>query len=423
MSHRILMRVSPRTGFSDRLKQRIERNLIRACASDEGMASVAANAVPRAAPWLFRKFVLVLKAPRCDGDRVVERGVLLLKNTERLDFFRRCMSMASVLKDYTLVLEPSWSGYANPKLLAFDSYRDRPVVVMSPCRADYEFLERLNSRLRPISIGASDWVDPRVFRPLASPDKRFDAVVIARWNWVKRHHLLLRALRRIADPSYRVALVSLNVKGDQDRSAILSLIDRYDLARQVTVFEDLVPARVNEILNQAKVNVLLSRQEGSNRSLFEGFFAGVPGLAFANHIGIPLDHFTTQTGRLIAQDELPDALLYFREHWAKFDPRPWAMANIAPEVTTARLNLFLRQLARESAEPWTQDIVAKCNRPGLYYYPDAPDEPDRPDNKPDGHGFATVDDLVSRYATISARSSKANSSRTRRSSRSGAVPD
>ena len=104
--------------------------------------------------------------------------------------------------------------------------------------------------------------------------------------------------------------------------------------------------------------MLLSRQEGSNRSLFEGFFAGVPGLAFANVIGVPLDHFTPQTGRLIDEHELIGALLFFRKHWEHFDPRPWAMANIAPEITTARFNAFLKeQIARSAWEPWTRDIV------------------------------------------------------------------
>ena len=390
-SHRALMRVSPHTGFPGLLNQTIERALIRTIASDGIVDSVEYHSIgAQGASSLSRKWVIVLKGPRWEGDRVAEMGVLLLANTEWMDIFHRYVSMASLLKHYRLILEPSWSGYANPKLLAFCAFRNHPVVVMSPCRADYEFLERLHSNLRPTSIGASDWVDPRVFRPLDQQLKRFDAVMIARWTRLKGHHLLCRALRRIADPAYRVALVAKKVEGD-DRSAILSMIDEYGLTGQITIFEDLEPPAVNEVLNQAKVNLLLSRQEGSNRSLFEGFFAGVPGLAFANHIGIPIDHFTSQTGRLITQHELADALLYFRDHWVEFDPRPWALANIAPEVTTARLNRVLRQLAMENSEPWTQDIACKCNRPGLHYYPD----------ESAGQGFATIEDLVAHYAAIS----------------------
>lgn len=388
-SHRVLMYSAQGARVSHQLNRLVERALIRACAGNAVVEPIATRFTDLRpiVPSLLRQTGIVLKAPRFENARVVERGVLVLKNTERLDALRRRVVMASMLADYTVILEPSWSGYADPRLLSFCAFRDHPIVMMSPCSADHRFLEHLNSNLRPISIGASDWVDPRLFHPLKGCDKRFDAVMIARWTRVKRHHLLFRALARIGDPSYRVALVASNLDGDTDRGTILSMLDRHRIAGQVTVLEDLEPAGVNEILNQSKVNLLLSRQEGSNRSLFEGFFAGVAGLAFANNIGIPIAHFTAQTGRLIAEDELPDTLLYFREHWKQFDPRPWAMANIRPEVTTARLNQVLKELARERGEPWTRDIVCKTNRPEMHYYPD---ENDR-------HGFATIEDLLARY--------------------------
>ena len=388
-AHEVLMYAAPGAPISTRLNRTVERALIRACACG-GLVEAAvfgSSELPRALPSPWRLAGIVLKAPRYECDRVVERGVLVLKNTERMDAFRRCVAMDSLLAEYTLVLEPSWSGYANPKILWFSAFRDHPILVMSPCAADYRFLERLGSNLVPIPIGASDWVDPRIFRPLDGHEKRFDAVMVARWTRVKRHHLLFRALARMADPSYRVAIVAANLPEDTDRDAILALIDHIRLGGQVSVFEDLNAAGVNEILNQSKVNLLLSRQEGSNRSLFEGFFAGVPGCAFANVIGVPIDHFTPQTGRLIGEHELIGALRFFRKHWAQFDPRPWAMANITPEVTTERLNATLQQLARERGEPWTRDIVIKCNRPEMHYYPD----------EDAGRGFASIEDLLARY--------------------------
>jgi len=292
--------------------------------------------------------------------------------------------MPALLRRYTLVLEPSWSGYANPELLSFCLFRDHPIVVMSPCREDFHFLERLDSNLVPIAVGASDWVDPRVFRPLAGCEKRYDAVLVSRWALFKRHHLLIRALRRMRDPSFRVVLVAGNIRGETAGPVIKSMIGAHGLTGQIDVFEDLRPPGVNEIFNQAKVNLLLSRQEGSNRSLFEGFFAGVPGVAFADNIGIPKDHFTPKTGRLIDESELADTLLYFRRHWSDFDPRPWALANIAPEVSAAKLYELLKRLAERRGEPWTRDIVAKCNSSEAVYYPD----------ERAGEGFATMDDLL-----------------------------
>jgi glycosyltransferase involved in cell wall biosynthesis len=388
-AHRLLLVTRPGSPFPVCLNTIVERSLRKACkagglADSFAAAPIVARGSDRAR---LATAGLVLKAVRCDGDRVVEKGVLLLKNIERFDLFRRCVDMAALLQRYALVLEPSWSAYAHPLVLAFCAHREHPVLVMAPWLDDYRFLERLDSSLRPIPIGGSDWVDPRVFRPLAGREKRYDAVMIARWTVRKRHHLLFRALRRIGDPSFRVALVASTSITGPDRDAILATVDAQGLAGRITVFEDLPHAEVNEILNQSKVNLVLSRQEGSNRSLFEGFFAGVPGLAFANHLGIPKAHFNAQTGRLIAEHELADALLHFREHASEYDPRPWALATIAPEVTTAKLNAALKALAEARREPWTCDIVAKCNSSDPRYYPDASV----------GQGFPAIGELLAQF--------------------------
>jgi glycosyltransferase involved in cell wall biosynthesis len=170
------------------------------------------------------------------------------------------------------------------------------------------------------------------------------------------------------DRSFQVALVAHHFRSNPKEIELL--IDAYGIRDNVSLFKDLTPEEVNEILNQSKVNLVLSLQEGSNRSLFEGFFAGVPGLVLKNNIGIKKDYFTSQTGRLIQEKELGRELLFFREHWVEFDPRPWAQANIAPEIATAKLNSLLKTLAHQRGEDWSKDLVAKCNCPGLRYYPD-----------------------------------------------------
>lgn len=311
---------------------------------------------------------IVLKAPRFVGDRVVEKGALLLKFNRPFHTFRHCVDVVSVLQHYVLILEPGWSGYANFNILYFTRFTDHPIIVMSPEKRDYQFLERLGTNLIPVSFGPGDWVNPSIFRPLEGQEKLYDAVMVARWALFKRHHVLFRALRDLRDPSFQVALVGLPPPGDQKEVDLL--IDAYGVGDNVSLFGWLSQEEVNKILNQSKVNILLSLQEGGNRCLFEGFFAGVPGLALKNNVGIPKDYFTPQTGKLISEIDLGRELLYFREHWHEFDPRTWAEANIAPQVTTSKLNCLLKDLAVRRGEEWTQDIAAKCNCPNLKYYPD-----------------------------------------------------
>ena len=167
-------------------------------------------------------------------------------------------------------------------------------------------------------------------------------------------------------------------------------MDVYGVRENFDIFENLKAEEVNEIMNQSKVNLLLSLQEGGNRALFEGFFAGVPGLALENNIGIPKDYFTPQTGKLIKEKDLKSELLYFREHWDEFNPRAWAEANITPGITTAKLNELLKRLAYQRGEEWTQDLVAKCNCPNLTYYP----------NGSVGREMPSYEDILGQYSFL-----------------------
>lgn len=384
-AHLVLGRVWGRRRAFPWLNHRIERTLAELCQRPgliESLTKQSASGLE-----LARGSGIVLKAPRLQAGHVVEKGVLLLKYSHRIKAFHECVDMEALLRHYFLVLEPSWTGYASLDFLAFTRYRDHSIVMLTPFRGDRELLEALGSNLIPIELGPGDWVNPRVFRPLEGEPKRYSAVMVARWSCYKRHDLLLRALVRISDPAFRVALVAVNRAQDTDRKAVLGAIAASGLSQQIDIFEDVAPEEVNRVLNQSKVNVLLSRQEGGNRALFEGFFAGVPGLAFRNHIGIRTAHFQSQTGRLIDRSALAAELLYFQDHWSEFDPRPWALMHIAPEISTRQLNEFLRQRSRERGEPWTRDIAMKCNRPGLMYYP----------NDEAGHDLPSMEALLHQF--------------------------
>jgi len=339
-AHRILLGAWGPGRATRWLNWRIEESLARVC-RQKPLAPPRLRAPTIHHLEAARHAGIVLKAPTLAEGGIVEKGVLMLKYTDRIGIFHECVNMEALLRHYQLVLEPSWTGYSNPDLLAYTRYRNDDIVVLSPFQGDHDFLEHLRSNLLPIELGAGDWVDPLVFRSLPGETKRFDMVMIARWHSSKRHDLLLRAIREIADPGFRVALVALR-KERSEREEILMAVASSGLRKQIEILEDLAPGDVNLVLNQSKVNVLLSRQEGANRGLFEGFFAGVPGLAFRNHVGIRMEHFLPETGRLIRPSALAAELIYFREHWHEFNPRPWALSHIAPEISSCRLNEFLR---------------------------------------------------------------------------------
>jgi len=312
---------------------------------------------------------IVLKKPIVADGQVIEKGALLLSFTERFRTFRYCVDVAAFLKHYVLILEPSWSGRTDPDILFFARYYDHPVIVMTTEGRDYYFLKNLGTNLIPVNMDVCDYVNPLLFRPIIDKEKFYNVIMVARYAVYKRHHALFRVLRKLNDPSLRVALAGINTP-DQLKE-IQTLIKYYQVDRNLTLFEKLSSEDLNLLLNRSKVNLVLSLQEGGNRALFEGFFAGVPGIVLINNIGISKHHFNSQTGLLIDEKDLGDIILYFRKHWSKYNPRSWAMKNISPDKTIQKLNRMLKKLAHQRGEKWTRDAVTICNEyKGPAYYPD-----------------------------------------------------
>lgn len=308
----------------------------------------------------FPKRVIVLKEPSPG-----ERGVIVIS----FDVFGQLSinyRIDSILKDYFIVLEPSWSSYCTPEILQFINYLDTRVVVQAAEKLDYDFMNRLNANFIPVDIGASNWVDDRLFVDLKLP-KEFDCIMVSHWGDLKRHYHLFEALNQIRDRSLRVCLIGESRMG-RTRADLLDLADYYGVRSQLSIFENIPSAEVNRLVNQSKVNILLSRKEGANRGIFEGFFANVPGIVLRSNRGVNKNYINEFTGKLIEENELASALVWFRDNYATLEPRKWALENISCHVSTKKIEECLKQAAASVGEPWTKSIVPKVNCPEFDYY-------------------------------------------------------
>lgn len=294
-----------------------------------------------------------------------EKGALIVKFTAIFAMLRTHYDLAGLLRDYYFILEPSYSGYCTPEILGFLDYRDSAVIVQAAEKMDYEFLQRLDSNLIPIEMGSSNWVDDRVFCDLKLR-KEYDCIMVALWGDIKRHYLLFDAVRKIGDPGFRVCLVGR--PWGRRLHEMEELAEFYGVRKNIDFFEKLKPHEVNVMLNKAKVNLLLTLKEGANKSIFEGFFANVPGLVLKENIGVNKSYFNQQTGRVVPQKDLTRTLLWFRNNYVRFQPRKWALENISPKISTARIEKKLKSIADEQGEPWTRSLVVKVNRPECEYY-------------------------------------------------------
>ena len=334
---RLLMK-SDRLGpslASRRLVKRFKGELIEFCVTEVGKLDSDYG-------WLEKRS-LVLKDPVFDENkRIKEKGVLLIKFTTTFPNAFSLMDLEKLEKSFIVVLEPSWSGYCLPEILAWCSLKNT-VIVQASERRDRELISMLDSNLVPVEFGSGDWVDQEVFYPLENVIKDIDVVYVANFNSIKRQYVFLRVLKRLSDNGIRLNAALVCGAWGECKNEILDLKNSLGLDGLVHFYEELSQDELNRLLNRSKVNILLSLKEGSNRSLFEGFFSNTPGIVLSNNIGVNKSYFNNMTGMCVSEQDLPKALLHFKEFWRNYEPRKWAMENICPEKTVKKLEKVIAE--------------------------------------------------------------------------------
>lgn len=324
---------------------------------------------PRADPDPERQGdVIVLKAPRRDPTgRVVERGVLLVMYHEAIEAFAACFDLPALADAWQLVLETSTWGTREWRLLPYLG-ADLDVVVMAPREDDFDFLAACGSNLTPLRVGSADWVDPAVFaeKPATEPFL-FDVIMVASWDPLKRHAVLLDALAATRASGRPLRALLVGVPGAWTRADVERLVARRGLAGDVTILERVPHAEVARLTARSRCAVLLSRQEGSSRILGESLFCGTPVVVTLDQVGIDHAHVRGDTGVFADDAALSSALLDVIDRRDEFRPARYAREALGCAVATAKVNDACRALAARRGAPWTQDVVAKKNAPNLRY--------------------------------------------------------
>lgn len=307
-----------------------------------------------------------LQAGAAGTAAIVEKGILVITFTKVSSYYYRNTNIDLLARYFHIVLEPSWSGYMDADILFWTTKTREPVFVQSSEIRDRVALECLCSNLVPISIGASDWVDHRNFTPLER-EKKYDSIYVANTSPVKRIHVYLKAIRKIVreyDPNYQGVLVCAAWGGKA--TEIQGLIDHYGVGGNCKLQLSLTQAELSELLSACKVNVLMSLKEGSNRSLFESMFCNLPVIALADNIGVNKSYINEYTGALIYEDRLSEVLLHMAAHWRQYQPRRWALKNISPEATTAKLLEIIAARTGEVPVEGSRTFI-KINNPEVSY--------------------------------------------------------
>jgi len=306
----------------------------------------------------FGNRVAVLKPPSANG----EKGVLFIMFTELLRALCGEMNMRKLLSDYTLVIEPSWSGYCQEDFLRLTQFNE-DIFVLSAQEDDFSFLQRLHLNLIPVELGPCDWVDPGVAEPYLGNPKEFDIVMNSNWGQWKRHHVLFRMLKH-AKNRYTAALIG-GSWGGRNGTDIEELAIHYGVRDQLSIFDCIDYREVMDITCRGRVSALLSLKEGSNRAMAESMFCNVPVVVLANHVGGITKNIVPETGLFARESELEFAITKLMR--AGLNPREWALEHISCFKSAERLNTVLRDRALSKGLPWTQDLAIRSNRPDTEY--------------------------------------------------------
>lgn len=311
----------------------------------------------------FSKRLIILAPP--EGGK---KGVLLVKFTIYFFYLPHIFDLERLLKDYVLVLEPSFCGYFNPAILCLMG-QPTPIIIQASEKVDYHFIESLNSNLVPIDIGANYWVDNRIFYPMKNIEKKYDIIMVALWADFKRHYHLFEAISQCKNKDkIKVCLVGMPYPYFVDY--IKNIARFYNVDNCIEYSENVSQEQINLLLNKSKVCLLLSKKEGFNKSIIEAMFANTPifllkGFNYGQHY----PYINQQTGGYIVSSKLRefieniDSMLQSRI----FSPNEWVSKHMTIEQTTAELSALLNKIENERNMKINKNLQLKINNPDCDY--------------------------------------------------------
>lgn len=316
---------------------------------------------------VFGRRVLILKMPTIVDKKVIEKGAMLFKFSETFIPTYHTLNVNLFAKYFRIILEPSSSGYSTEEILVWTTLNTEKVVILSPYDGDFEFLSELKTNLVPLKLGAADWVNPEIFYKLDDVPKKYDAIYVANFNPVKRVERYIRAVVNITrqKSNYHAALVCAGL-GSTERE-IMAIINWARTKSNISFFNTMAQSELNKLLNQSKVNMLLSLREGANKGLSEGLFSGTPALLLSENIGVNRASINDLTGKIVPDAELEDTLIWFSDHYDEFKPHDWANEYLSPTASTKSLAESLAEIDAADGLSWSRDLYPKVNQPELAY--------------------------------------------------------
>jgi glycosyltransferase involved in cell wall biosynthesis len=220
---------------------------------------------------------------------------------------------------------------------------------------DRAFLEQEDS-VEVVPLAHGDFLEDHVFHGDGLP-KEYDIVFNATFDDMprKRHERMLELLQHPLLEDFSALFLG---RGSETQVATLEeQVRQLGLAERVRVLVNVRRSEVPDYLARCRMGVHLSLYENACRSVYEFFRADLPCVISSSMAGMNPAVFGDQTGKAVADANLPQAIAFVFQHLDRFAPRRWFVEHSGSENSSRRLNEALRMLFARWGYGWHEDIA------------------------------------------------------------------
>jgi len=284
----------------------------------------------------------VLKDPFIKG-RKIQKGAVILACPDKVQ------EQIPDLKDYFYIIERrGWNGMTDAN--------SADIKLVEDITKWEETKEQLPNALL-LDAAGGDFVNTDTFYPL-NLEKKYTGIQIARWCQLKRHDLFVRAGAKL--PQHHFLKFGNFYRGGtfeeiELRKEIINL-SKFLNANINFPYCDLMnnegfanAEEVNLLINQSRIGILTSLNEGNNRFKTECMSADIPVLIPEDiEGGAAKKHINSLTGALFepSPEGLAKAIETTLRNYTTFHPRSYILENTGIKRSTQKLVDALNTLAR-----------------------------------------------------------------------------
>lgn len=325
-------------------------------------------------PSTFLNGIITVVSPKTETNK----GVIVIAYSFYFLLFLKRFNVSEIANNYHIVLEPSWNGVCEKSILAFTALKT-PVFVMAYEDRDYNFIKQLKSNLVAIKLSANWWIDHNKFISNTDIHERpIDIICISTWAKFKRHIFIFQALRKLKNQGHIYNLTLIGYPADMSIDDLKKIAEDFGVLEQISFHEWITPQQVNELLNQAKVNIVWSRFEGLNRAIIEGMFCNTPCILREGfNFGEKYQYINTQTGIFSTESQLANNISQMIQHPEKFSPRDYVIKHHNYHKATEILSLAIQKIDNNHDASLMVPKVSELN--GMKYLSDSDEKKFIPD--------------------------------------------